>query len=135
VITAVDANVLLDVFEPDATYGPGSSRALRGCLLEGSLIACDVVWAEVAAWAPSADALATAMSRIGVRFDPLEASAAELAGAMWRAYRRRRGPRDRIIPDFLIGAHAATRGDRLLTRDRGFYRTYFNGLTILDPRA
>ena len=40
-------------------------------------------------------------------------------------YRRSGGPRERIISDFLIGAHAAAEADTFLTRDRGFYAKYF----------
>jgi predicted nucleic acid-binding protein len=42
-ITAVDSNVLLDVFSADPTFGRASREALRRCLAEGRLIACDVV--------------------------------------------------------------------------------------------
>lgn len=38
----------------------------------------------------------------------------------------------RLVPDFLIGAHAQLRGGRLLTRDRGFYRRFFSKLRIIE---
>jgi len=60
---------------------------------------------------------------------------ARRAAAAWGEYRRRGGPRSRIVSDFLVGAHALEQADRLLTRDRGFYRTAFEDLTILDPTA
>lgn len=48
-ITAVDSNVLIDIFEPDPTYGLRARDALKLALVEGEVVACDVVWAEVAA--------------------------------------------------------------------------------------
>lgn len=46
-ITAVDTNVILDVLLRDPTFGERSAATLRACLMEGSLIACEVVWAEL----------------------------------------------------------------------------------------
>jgi predicted nucleic acid-binding protein len=102
-------------------------------MAQGGLIACDVVWAEVAAGFGNEDAAAEALERLGVRFVAVAPAMALAAGAAWRRYRRRARRRDRIIADFLVGAHCAHAADRLLTRDRGFYTGYFEGLEIVDP--
>ena len=132
-ITAVDSSVLLDVFSADKAFGPRSNEALQRALAEGSLVACEVVWAEVAAHFPSSSAAADALRILGVTFGPVGQVEALSVGRAWSEYRRRGGKRSRVIADFLIGAHAAGCADRLLTRDRGFYRSYFRRLTILDP--
>lgn len=132
-ISAVDTSVLLDVFAADPTFGPRSKEALRSCLAEGGLVACEVVWAEVASVFASAAVAQEAMNRLGVEFSSIDPGTALSAGAAWRAYRSRGGRRERVAADFLIGAHGQAQADRLLTRDRGFYRAYFNRLAVLDP--
>ena len=132
-ITAVDTSVLLDVFGADPTFGPGSREALRSCLENGALIACEVVWAEVRAAFPDDLDAEDALGRLGVRFHPLDAAAASTAGLAWRTYRKSGGTRTRVISDFLIAGHAQSHADQLLTRDRGFFRSYFAALTLIDP--
>ena len=73
------------------------------------------------------------MARLGVGFGPVDRDAALAAGAAWRTYRARGGTRARVIADFLIGAHALAHADQLLTRDRGFFKSYFRRLALVDP--
>ncbi|MDQ2878474.1 MAG: type II toxin-antitoxin system VapC family toxin, partial [Pseudomonadota bacterium] len=56
------------------------------------------------------------------------------AGVAFREYRRRGGPRQTILPDFLIGAHAEILGATLMTRDRRL-AGYFPALSIITPEA
>jgi len=133
-ITAVDSSIVFDVLLDD-TFGVASLALVRQCRQEGSLIACEVVWAEVSArFADQAEAT-DAMARLGIGFDAIEQHESIAAGRAWREYRRRGGPRTRITSDFLIGAQALASADRLLTRDRGFYRRCFSALAVLDPSA
>lgn len=132
-ITAVDTNVLLDLFGADPDFGTQSKQAIRSCLAEGRLVACEVVWADVGSFFPTPEDAQDAMHRLGVEFSAIELGAALAASAAWKAYRSRGGQRSRVVADFLIGAHALSQADRLLTRDRGFYRTCFSRLRLSDP--
>lgn len=134
-ISAVDTNVLLDVFQPDPSFGPASALALRDAMREGSLIACDVVWAEVGAHFDSRQAAGHALGELEVDFSAPTVFSSIEAGVVQREYRQRGGTRERVMADFLIGAHAQLAADRLLTRDRGFFRSYFPALTVIDPSA
>ena len=132
-ITAVDTNVLLDVFRNDPRFYTHSAALLRDSLNQGALIACDVVWAETAAAFANQSIFHEAMQTLGIGFSALTQDSAERAAKTWRRYRARNSKRERVLADFLIGAHAQHQADRLLTRDRGFYRPYFKGLRVIDP--
>ena len=134
-ITAVDTSVLIDVFGADPRFGAASANALRLCLNEGAVVASEVVWSETRAAFGADDEFLHAMQAAGIGFSPTSQKTATLAGLRWKKYRASGGQRIRVIADFLIGAHAAAQCDRLLTRDRGYYRKYFGRLVIVHPRA
>lgn len=131
--TAVDTSVLLDVLLPDPVHGARSRAALMRAYGAGALVACDVVFAELRASFDSGVDFARAHEALNLVFDPLGLDAASLAGELWRAHRRSGGRRDRVVADFLVGAHALKQADALLTRDRGFYRRAFKGLQLVEP--
>jgi hypothetical protein len=134
-ITAVDSSVLLDVILEDPRHRDASLAALRAAHAAGPLLACPVVWSEVRAALREPGSIAGVLGAAGIRFDPFDEACAELAGDLWRAYRRGGGRRQYLIPDFLIGAHAKVRAGRLLARDRGFFRDRFKGLTVVAPKS
>ena len=61
--------------------------------------------------------------------------AAMRAGHMNKRFRTRGGKRERVVADFLIGAHALMQCNGLITRDAGFFRDYFKGLKIIVPKV
>jgi predicted nucleic acid-binding protein len=131
-ITAVDTNVLLDVFLPDKRFAKSSANLLKQAYDEGALVICDIVYAELAPQFGDRRNLDRALTTINVSCSSLDPGTAFLAGQRWSEYIRAGGKRERIITDFLIGAHALTKADRFLSRDRGFYKSYFSDLQILS---
>jgi predicted nucleic acid-binding protein len=93
---------------------------------------CPVVYAELAPSARDRRELDGWLQRGGIRIVAFTAEHGYAAGLAHAAYRKAGGKRDRVLADFLIGAHALQEANRLLTRDRGFYRKYFAGLEILE---
>ncbi|MFO7462301.1 MAG: type II toxin-antitoxin system VapC family toxin [Desulfatiglandales bacterium] len=133
-ITAVDTNILIDILEPDPAFGPLSKAALKRCLLEGSVVACEVVWAEVAvAYGHAVEAAVEAMGRMGIQYTEMAVEATIEAARCWYDYLKKGGDRRRIAADFLIGGHGFKQADRLLTRDKGFYRSCFKKLNVETP--
>lgn len=131
-ITAVDTNILLDVFLPDENFASDSAKLLKLAYDEGAIIICDIVFAELVPQFPEKSVLDKTLRTLNISFSHLDTETAYIAGEKWRLYRESGGKRERIIADFLIGAHAMIKAERFITRDRGFYRSYYPDLNILS---
>ena len=155
-ITAIDTNILVDLILPDPSHAATSKALLDLVNQEGAMIINEVVYAELASQFPSQDSLDEFLGRTSIRLEQSQPEALHATGQAWLVYtgRRSRGlqcphcgqnqsvtcpgcgnsiePRQHILADFLIGGHAIVHADQLLTRDRGYYQTYFPTLQLQE---
>ena len=132
---AVDSSVLLDVLTADPRFGQASTDALAQALAHGEVVVCDAVVAEIQTMLDTRETAMDSLAEFGIRFEPTTEQAAVRAGHMQRRFRDRGGRRERVVADFLIGAHALLQCKALITRDAGFFRDYFKGLKLIVPKA
>lgn len=139
--TALDTNILSSLWS-DEPSAPNIVAELGHARREGALVASAVVYAEALAHPRVTPEFinsffATAGISIDDRFSKAIWAEAGMRFAGYSARRRmqaREAPR-RILPDFLIGAHALVSGDRLMTLDFAFYRRNFPDLPLYPLAA
>ena len=130
--TAVDTSVLFDIVK-GAPGAAAAQTALEAALAQGSVAVCAVVVAELGRYFPDEQDLIEFLAACQIDHDPLSLQSALVAARIMRGYAKNKGPRERVAPDFLIGAHAIEQANALLTTDAGFYRHYFKGLKVMTP--
>ena len=131
----VDTNVLIDLFENDPSWAAWSTAQLRAQSQVHKLVIDPVIYAELSAAFSSPKELDTQLERIDIDIHHPPRPALFLAGKAFVQYRRRGGSRTGVLPDFLIGAHAAIREWPILTRDVRRYRDYFPTIQLISPEA
>jgi len=137
-ITAVDTNVLVALWDRDDALNSTAQAALDAAFARGKLVISGAVFAELLALPHRREAfIEEFLGETGIGVDwIIDEAMWRLAGRAFQAYANRRRkqksaePR-RLLADFLIGAHAFENGFPLLTLDDGIYRAAFPKLRIV----
>jgi len=130
--TAVDSSVLLCILRRQAGWEQWRGTLSRAAE-EGFLVVCPVVFAECSVGFSHVEEALARFDSLCIVYDSFSPKCAFHAGQVFLRYRREGGPRQHLIPDFLIAAHASVQADRLAAIDRGYLRAYFPALKILAP--
>lgn len=131
--TLVDTNVLIDIAVRDPLWLQWSRRRVEAARRESVILINQIIYSEFSLRYETIDDVDNAIPEDEFRRESLPWEAAFAASRAFALYRRSGGQREKVLPDFLIGAHAAVRGYAILTRDPGGYRTYFPDLEIIAP--
>lgn len=129
----VDTNVILDLVENDPVWANWSQQQLETASLQDSLCINPVIYAELSIAFDKIEDLEVVLKQGEFRLEPIPREALFLAGKTFIKYRKQRGIKAGVLPDFFIGAHAAVAGLPLLTRDTRRYASYFPTLKLLTP--
>jgi predicted nucleic acid-binding protein len=132
-VILVDTNVLLDVFEDDAEWSAWSQDRLDSASTTDTLAINLVIYSELSIGFARIEELEVVIREASLAVEDIPREALFLAGKAFLRYRRSRGTKRNVLPDFYIGAHAAVMQWPLLTRDVTRYRTYFPTVSLIAP--
>ena len=131
----LDSNIMIELLNDDRDErGAWSEAELAKAAREEELVCDLIVVAEVAAGVERPDLLLSNLEALSIGIAELDVATALRAAEAFKLYRRRGGPRETILPDFLIAAHAQRLGARLMSRDRRV-ASYFPDLVMIAPEG
>ena len=131
--TILDSNVVLDLLDARSPSFGWSLKWFEASARADSVVINAVVFAETSGRFVKLDDARMVFGELGLAYEDIPPEAAHAAGRAYISYRRNGGLKDRMLADFLIGAHAAVSGYRIVTRDSARYRSYFSGVNVIAP--
>lgn len=129
----VDTSILVDILAKNSSWSQWSLDQLELAAARDSVALNDVIYAELAAGYRHIADLDAALATLAIEHVPIPRVALFLAGQAFRLYRRQKGTKSGVLPDFFIGAHATVDNASLLTRDPSRIRGYFPSVDVIAP--
>lgn len=131
----VDSNVLIDIAFRDPVWADWSKAAIVATSMSHELIINQIIFAELSYRYESYQEVDSLLPVREFRREDVPYMAAYAASKAFLVYRKSGGRKERPLPDFFIGAHAAVCGYHIITRDTAGYRTYFPMVELVTPET
>ncbi len=151
---AIDTNILFDILLPDPEYKDTSLDLIIEYSRTYKVIISEMVYSELASQFGKRKTLDLFLHDANVFLENTTARGLWIAAEAWKEYTQKRDKtlqcskcgnqqiisckecgefitvRQHMISDFIIAGHAQDKAEKLITRDRGFYRKYFKDLKV-----
>lgn len=128
----VDTNIILDVITDDPNWADWSIDILENYSSDG-LIVNSAIYAELSFGIETISDVDNLIRNFGLLYKDVPRLGLFKAAKAFREYKKRKGSKDFVLPDFFIGGHAEAIGVAIITRDVNRYKTYFPNVQIIHP--
>lgn len=132
-VVLVDSCVITDLADYESGWYEWSSETLERLDRNHTLAINPIIYAECSVGYERIEEVEGLFEHLGLAIKPIPREALFLAGKAFLQYKKRKGEKANVLPDFFIGAHAAVSNCQLVTRDRGRFSTYFPGVSLIMP--
>lgn len=128
----VDTNILIDILTDDPQWAEWSVKQIEIRASDG-LIINSISYAELCFGSPSVSFVDNIIRQFSLIYQDIPRQGLFLAAKAFAAYKKRKGTKASVLPDFLIGGHAEAANLPILTRDTKRLSTYFPNVRLFAP--
>jgi predicted nucleic acid-binding protein len=135
VTTFIDTNILIYLLDKSSPNHDWSQKEFGHRKLAGPIILNDLVYSEFSAGMKSKADVDSAITLLGLERSKMSDDALYDAGQLFRKYKESGGPKNNVLADFFIAAHARSEGAPLLTGNNRDFRNLFPDLVLITPQV
>ena len=130
-VILIDSCIVTDLANPESTWLEWSASTLERLDPIHTMVINPIIYAECSIGFTRIEEVEGLFETLGFGMKPIPKEALFLAGKAFLQYKRRKGEKNNVLPDFFIGAHAAVAGYKLISRDKGRFSTYFPSVDLI----
>lgn len=132
-VILIDSCIITDLADPSSDWHEWSAETLEKLDGNNKMVINPIIYAECSIGFKRFEEVEALFDHLRLAIKPLPKEALFLAGKAYLDYKKRKGEKGNVLPDFFIGAHAAVSDYVLVTRDKGRFSTYFPSVKLIMP--